>query len=84
MAATYVEAPDCPVAALDYDDKMRRVAANERSCLTVPQLIGLIDQDHRQTIGILFLLRVLINTIPELSIYKLEVSKGTSSGRWDK
>ncbi|KAI1783742.1 hypothetical protein LXA43DRAFT_902933 [Ganoderma leucocontextum] len=74
MAATYVEAQDCPVTALDYDDKMRRVAANERSRLTVPQLIGFIDQSHRQTIGVLFLLRVLVNTIPELSIYKSEVS----------
>ncbi|KAI0745745.1 hypothetical protein C8Q76DRAFT_604373 [Earliella scabrosa] len=74
IAATYIEAPDCPAKALDFDDKQRRLAENARSSLTVTQLLGFIDQRHVETVGILLLLRILVNTIPELAIYQSEVS----------
>ncbi|KAI0740267.1 hypothetical protein C8Q76DRAFT_781188 [Earliella scabrosa] len=51
IAATYIEAPDCPAQALDFDDKQRRLAENARSSLTVTQLVGFIDQRHVETQG---------------------------------
>ncbi len=73
-AATYVETPDTPITALDLDDKQQRLACNERASPTVPILIGLVDQRHRETVGILHWLRVLVNHIPELDEYKESVS----------
>lgn len=74
MAATYVEYPDCPVEAVDFDDRQQRIKENTRASLTVNQLFSLIDQRHVETTGILLLLRVLVNHIPELTSYQKEVS----------
>ncbi|KAL1943190.1 hypothetical protein VTO73DRAFT_4265 [Trametes versicolor] len=74
IAATYVETPDAPLTAFDFDDKQRRLAANERASLTVRQLIGFVDQRHRETVGVLHWLRILVNHIPELARYKESVS----------
>ncbi|KAI1787713.1 hypothetical protein LXA43DRAFT_863532, partial [Ganoderma leucocontextum] len=76
MAATYIEAPHFPAKALDFADKQEHIKKNERASLTVNDLFGLIDQRHLETVGILFLLRTLINTIPELSSesYQRELS----------
>lgn len=73
-AATYVETPDAPLAAFDLDDKLRRLAANKRASLTVRQLIGFVDQQHREIVGVLHWLRVLVNHVPELARYKECVS----------
>ncbi|KAI0351471.1 hypothetical protein OH77DRAFT_1416044 [Trametes cingulata] len=73
-AATYVETPDTAVSALDLDDKRRRVAANLRGSLTVSQLVNFVDQRHRETVGVLHWLRVLVHHVPQLEGYKKDVS----------
>ncbi|CDO73524.1 hypothetical protein BN946_scf185013.g159 [Trametes cinnabarina] len=74
IAATYVEAPDAPLNALDLDDKVQRLEANDRATLTVPKLLRFIDQRHRETVGVLHWLRVLVQHVPELASYQTEVS----------
>ncbi|KAH9916378.1 uncharacterized protein BXZ73DRAFT_53810 [Epithele typhae] len=76
MAATYVELSHVPPSALDYDDKQSRVAANLRASVTVTQLLKFVDQEHFARVGVLTLLRILINRIPELKKYKTNVSTG--------
>ena len=74
VAATYVELPDVDPAAFDLRDKLRRVAESRRKDLTVEDLLGLLDQQHIETVGILQWLRVLTTHIPELSKYGEHVS----------
>ncbi len=74
MAATYIERSDCPISALDYDDKLRCLAENRRATLTVNALFNLIDQKHLETVGVLLLLRTLCTHIPQLATHQNEVS----------
>lgn len=74
MAATYIELEGIDPAAFDLDDKRRRLAENKRSALDVDQLLGMIDEKHLQTVGILQWLRTLCTYIPELEPYKSHVS----------
>ncbi|KAI0348908.1 hypothetical protein OH77DRAFT_1440721, partial [Trametes cingulata] len=75
VAGTYVEAWECDPKALDLDDKRARVSQNLRRNLTVEQLIGFVDQQHRETVGMLQWLRVLTTYIPELRKYRTHVTK---------
>lgn len=75
IAGTYIEAPTCPVVALDLDDKRRRLAENKRASLTVDQLLGFIDMEHRETVGVLQWLRVLTSYVPQLSTLQEDVSE---------
>lgn len=74
IAATYVELPNCPPSAMDLEDKRRRLAENRRKDLSVEQLIGFVDMEHREVVGILQWLRVLTRYVPELDSYREEVS----------
>jgi len=73
IAATYIEL-QIQAAACDIADKHRRIAQNKRKDMTVDQILDLIDQLHLKTIGILQWLEALTKNIPELAIYKTEVS----------
>ncbi|KAH9931747.1 hypothetical protein B0H21DRAFT_813891 [Amylocystis lapponica] len=74
IAATYVEAPECDLKALDVDDKRRRITENRRAGLSVEILLDWIDQEHRETVGMLQWLRTLTNYVPQLVRYKERVS----------
>ncbi len=74
MAATYVEYPDFPIEAFDFEDRQRRIASHNRRLLTTSKLFALIDQHHVETVGVLFLLRTIVNHIPELFRYQDDVS----------
>ncbi|KAI9063585.1 hypothetical protein FKP32DRAFT_1676294 [Trametes sanguinea] len=74
IAGTYVEAPNAQVDALDLDDKHRRLLANDRATLSVPQLLRFIDMRHREVVGVLHWIRVLAHHVPELASYQKEVS----------
>jgi hypothetical protein len=73
IAATYVEL-ETQAAACDIMDKHRRIAQNRRKDLTVDELLGLIDQPHLKIIGVLQWLDALTKNIPQLAVYKSEVS----------
>ncbi|KAJ3002595.1 hypothetical protein NUW54_g5764 [Trametes sanguinea] len=75
IAATYVELPHCTPTTVDLDDKRRRIRENQRSNLTVEQLIDLVDVKHREAVGSLQWLRVLTSYVPELNQYKGRVSE---------
>ncbi len=75
VAATFVEAQDCDPKVLDLDDKRARILENRRQGLTVKQLIGFIDQKHRETVGMLQWVRVLTTYIPELKWLQSDVTR---------
>ena len=74
IAATYCEFEDVDLNAADLDDKIRRVAENRRADLTVEQLLAMIDQKHLDTVLELHWLRVLTDTLPELSKWQSHIS----------
>ena len=74
IAATYCEFEDVDLKAADLDDKIRRVAENKRANLTVEQLLTMIDQQHLDRVFELHWLRVLTNSIPELSKWQGHIS----------
>ncbi|KAH9949518.1 hypothetical protein B0H21DRAFT_672644, partial [Amylocystis lapponica] len=74
IAATYVEAPYADPKAFDVEDKRRRLAEGRRKDLTVEDLIGFIDQNHREVVGSLQWLRTLVHYVPELTKYRDHVS----------
>jgi hypothetical protein len=74
IAATYIEAHQFNPSAPDIEDKRRRIAENRRKDLKVSQLIGWIDQEHIETIGILQWLQTLVRYVPELEPYKPHIS----------
>lgn len=73
IAATYIEL-QVQAAACDIFDKCRCIAQNLRKDITVDKLLDLIDHEHTRVIGILQWIDTLTQNIPELSIYKSEVS----------
>ncbi len=74
IAATVIEAPTCPVSALDLDNKRQCLAENKRASLTVEQLLSFIDMEHRETVGVLQWMRVLTAHVPQLSSLQEDVS----------
>ena len=50
IAATYIEL-DVRAAALDVQDKRRRIEQNLRKELNMDKILGLINQDHFKRIG---------------------------------
>ncbi|PPR02512.1 LOW QUALITY PROTEIN: hypothetical protein CVT26_011996 [Gymnopilus dilepis] len=74
IAATYCELEDMDPSWADLDDRRRRVAENKRTDLTVDALLKTIDQSHLDLVFSLHWLRVLINSIPELSRWKEHVA----------
>jgi hypothetical protein len=73
IAATFVEL-EVQSSACDVLDKQRRIAMNLRKDVSVDQILGLIDENHLKIIGRLQWISALVNNIPQLSIYKGEVS----------
>src|SRR5882762_5858429 len=74
IAATYFENNGFIPGAADLDDKWRCIAENKRNNLTVEQLLGWIDHEHLETVGILHWLKNLCEFIPKLADYKSHVS----------
>ncbi|THH26734.1 hypothetical protein EUX98_g7456 [Antrodiella citrinella] len=74
IAATYYEIPDVDLKAFDIEDKRRRLQEGKRKDLTVEQLLGFVDDKHRETVGMLQWLRVLTNYVPALQPYKEHIS----------
>ncbi|PPQ76949.1 hypothetical protein CVT26_007946 [Gymnopilus dilepis] len=75
IAATYCELEDIDPTWADLDDRRRRVAENKRAELTVDALLKMIDQSHLDLVFSLHWLRVLVNSIPELSRWKEHKAK---------
>ncbi|KAH9915098.1 uncharacterized protein B0H18DRAFT_1125064 [Fomitopsis serialis] len=75
LAATVAEARDFTADALDLGDKLRRIAENERSTLTVPKLLNMIDLDHYDTVSALQWLQTLVYSIPQLDCHKSALEK---------
>ncbi|KAH9916364.1 uncharacterized protein B0H18DRAFT_1124277 [Fomitopsis serialis] len=75
LAATVAEAKDFTADALDLGDKLRRIAENERSTLTVPKLLNMIDLDHYETVSALQWLQTLVYSIPQLNCHKSALEK---------
>jgi hypothetical protein len=74
IAATYIEIEDIDPKAFDLDDKRRRLADSKRNNLNVDTLLGMIDEGHLQTIGVLQWLRTLMHYVPELEKWKTHIS----------
>lgn len=74
IAATYFEAEGVDVKAFDLDDKRRRLADSPRRDLDVHKLLGLLDNEHIETVCVLQWLYVLVHHIPELAHMKPHVS----------
>lgn len=74
LAATYIELEGVKPSALDLDDKRRRLAQKLRAELTVEQLVGFIDDEHIEKVGVLHWLQVLVHYVPQLSNWKTHVS----------
>ena len=70
IAATYCELEGVNLSAVDLDEQRKLVLEDKRSKLTVSNLLSLIDQKHLNTTFSLHWLRVLINSVPELSKWK--------------
>ena len=73
IAATYIEL-EIQAAACDIADKRNRIAQNKRKDLSVDRILDLIDQPHLKIIGTLQWIEALTRNIPELAVYKSEVS----------
>jgi hypothetical protein len=71
IAATYFEIEGFIPGATDLDDKRRCITENKRKDLTVKQVLGWIDQEHLETVGILHWLKNLCNFVPELAHHNL-------------
>jgi hypothetical protein len=76
IAATYFEIPrDLFIeGAADLADKRRRITENKRKDLTMQQVLGWVDNTHLEKVGVLHWLKVLMDYIPELDIYREHVS----------
>ncbi|KII83514.1 hypothetical protein PLICRDRAFT_119348 [Plicaturopsis crispa FD-325 SS-3] len=74
IAATYFEAEGIDPKAFDLDDKRKRLADSPRKDLDVYKLLGLIDHEHLEIIGVLQWLYVLVHYVPELGHLKSHVS----------
>lgn len=74
IAATYCELEDPDLSAVDLGERRKLVLEDKRSKLTIDNLLSLIDQKHLDTVFSLHWLRVLINSIPELSKWKPHVT----------
>ncbi|KII83902.1 hypothetical protein PLICRDRAFT_58707, partial [Plicaturopsis crispa FD-325 SS-3] len=74
IAATYFEAEGVDVEAFDLDDKRRCLADSPRKDLDVHKLLGLLDNEHIEMVGVLQWLYVLVHRIPELAHMKSHVS----------
>lgn len=73
IAATYCELEGIDIDARDLQDRRKRIVENKRTELTVEQLLGMIDQHHLDTVYSFHWLRILVNSIPELSHLKSHV-----------
>jgi hypothetical protein len=73
IAATYVQL-EVKSTACDVLDKRKRIAMDLRKDVSIDQILGLIDQNHLKIVGRLQWLSALVNNIPQLSIYKEEIS----------
>ena len=73
LAATYIEIEGIHPNALDFTDKMARLATSDRANLTVTQLLGYLDQEHVDTVITLHWLLTLVNYIPSLSYLRKDV-----------
>lgn len=74
IAATYCELEDVDITAADLDEKRRLVSENRRAKVTIEELLGMIDHRHLDTVLSLHWLRILVNSIPELSKWQEHVS----------
>lgn len=74
IAATYCELEGVNLSAVDLDERRKLVLEDKRSKLTVSNLLSLIDQKHLDTTFSLHWLRVLVNSVPELSKWKGHVT----------
>lgn len=63
-----------PESALDVLDRRHRISLNLRQQLTVDKLLGLVDMQHLREVGILQWIQALTTFVPEMAIYKHEVS----------
>lgn len=70
IGATFFEIEGFDPKALDLDDQLRRIAENKRNDLTVDQLVGWIDEEHIEKVFILWWLKVLCDTVPQLARHK--------------
>lgn len=74
IAATYCELDNVDIKAADLDDKRSRLAANKRAAVSIEDLLNLIDQNHLDIVFSLHWLRVLVNSVPELTHWKPHVA----------
>ncbi|TFY63916.1 hypothetical protein EVJ58_g2953 [Rhodofomes roseus] len=75
LAATYVEGVDSEISAFDLAKKRELLAENKRNDVTVEQLRGYIDWTHRDLMGTLHFLRILVEHVPQLNHLKSRVSE---------
>ncbi|KAI0353618.1 hypothetical protein OH77DRAFT_1406859 [Trametes cingulata] len=75
VAAYAAEALDFSPQAADLDDKLRRIAQNERMGLTVDKITDLTDYDHHETVMTLQWLQTLVTYIPALASHRAAVAE---------
>src|ERR1700720_4138065 len=73
IATTYIQL-EVKSTACDVLDKQKCIAMDLRKNVSIDQILGLIDQNHLKIVGRLQWLSALVNNIPQLSIYKEEIS----------
>jgi len=74
IAATYCKLEGVNFSAVDLDKRRKLVLEDKRSKLTINNLLSLIDQKYLDPAFSLHWLRVLVNSVPELSKWKGHVT----------
>ena len=74
-AGTVFEFLDFSSAALNIQDKKKRLAENERSNLTFEKLLQKIDTEYIDQVCVLQWLRILITYVPSLNKYHEKIKK---------
>ncbi|TCD64683.1 hypothetical protein EIP91_003797 [Steccherinum ochraceum] len=75
VASMAIEAIDFDPRAYDLDDHLRRVRESRREDLTADSFLSFVDWEHVERVGALQWLQALVNYVPELALYKSEVSR---------
>ncbi|KZV82996.1 hypothetical protein EXIGLDRAFT_843302 [Exidia glandulosa HHB12029] len=74
-AGTLVELVDFDPKAWDLDEKLRLLSLGLRYDATTETLFDLIDHDHVHTVRALHWLQVIVEYVPQLSIFRAEVER---------
>ncbi|TFY79571.1 hypothetical protein EWM64_g4441 [Hericium alpestre] len=74
MAATAIKVDDIDPKAWDLDDKLARLAKNERLDVTVHWFLSQVDNCHLEDVKVLQWIQTLVRYVPALSKYRKHIN----------